>query len=254
MPVTVKFRGINLFTIKTVSSSKRLTEVLIPNALTSSPPETTNRKYHLDGSLARPHYAGVVIYAPDEGQHRLLSNSKVSIRETGGAEPDASLLLAHLPRLMSNELKVEKNKHKFSSVEVRGGTISVEPGPDPRREFEFAGLKVFDHVNVTFAGAQKVTLKIDQDDDIEFPPGTNAVVYVYNADDLLPNNDQLEEGEKSPDESIIDIDFKWLFLLLKPKNGTSLKEWSRGVLPCPISLDRNKTIAGSTCYPGAIEE
>jgi hypothetical protein len=244
-------------------SSGDLTSIFLPDCR-RYPPEGTGHSTgmeHLDGSNAYLHYQG--IHTPVKGlkPYHLFSNKRVRISGThDDAVPPVAVSLtdlARLPQLNGSDwnLDAPHPTHPRSTVTLEEVT-GVSTSYDTRfRPFEFPNNPdpVHDHVTVEFNapvtvevfGVEKFTLSDEKD------------AYIYNFDDETPDVGQLNSRRDSDIKEIIDHDFKWVYSLIRPRDGRSRREFTGGRLEAPFSvIDKPtmKSIFVSTCFPAVMND
>lgn len=252
MPVTVSFRGICLFAIQ----GGRLAEVLLPEAEFRQPRESKRTGRHVDDTPARPHFAGIFI--PRKLNHTEIGELDITIEGRDATDLPAAGELSHLPALPVggvDGLVVDRDA-PHASIKLKGGAITTTRA-NRDRAFEFLGqANRRDQVEVTYN--EFVTIRIGSLPPLDLDPDDNDQVYIFNFDDKKPKKPLIDDGKKAEGIVILDHDFKWHFLVAVPPgiDANKLERWSKGVLPCPVSVEPRgpKTVSGSTCYPATIVE
>lgn len=255
MAVTLNFRGILLF----CQRGEEIAEVRAP-ICSGVPAEgyTGNPNHeHLDHSVARPHYAGV--FYPDDptGQqhYHLDDRSRVTI-----GDPSAPKCRGNLHRLAPLDGYTWRRDDSYPHA-----AISLHGPPRARtsygglRNFDFPGhAAVHDRVHVAFPDSVEVAISGSNPASFRVENGN---LYVYNFDEFNPSEEQLNRPDEDDSNDIVDDDFKWLYSLVKPRDGRTRAEATGGILPAPVVVPRDPkllwalgTISVSTCFSAVLDE
>lgn len=268
MAVTVQFRGVVLFCTNDGETSTLLQDVRVPDCEDVVPPFGSKRGndcFHLDGTLARPHYAGILVAMNGKTLMRLpLRGSQVFIGDIDGATPDVTEAIGRVADISSLVGAAQQETLELDPDAVPSATVTLGPsnGKAPAVSMLTSGL------NFTLAGAEKLTLGLafEYESSIQLTTRVNgidvpvtipdaATVFVYNFDSPDPDAHQLEHQQPPTEPFMVDHDFKWIYTLLRPKSGP-LFAWDLGALPAPFwsrsAGIEARGIRVSTCFPGRI--
>ena len=264
MPITLEFRGVMLMCVEGPPEARLLRNILIPECEDTIPPfgsREGNIRYHLDGSVADAHYAGIMIIAPGAWpRHYPIRGSQVTIAGTRPGRPDVTAgigkshglaavtspggagplhVATSIPGATTLNLSLIATKCEPIFPDLGAGSLKlgVEDNlPSGLR------LTIDDAVTIQVAPENGTALGI------EVP--ANCRIIVYNADKQDPTPEDLVRIHLPINDFAVDHDFKWLYSLLEPDNAT-IAEWSHGCLPAPVyTRDRKMSIACprvSTC-------
>ena len=249
----VHFRGTMLY----CCANGLIDRILLPDAL-SAPPEGTGSgtgMRHLDDSRAILHYGGIhTPRHPSVGPYHPFRNKRITITGADDTAPSCDTLHM-IPRLEREIWRVEPS-HKRSEVIVRGAS-GVVTNYIASRHFVYLGIDDI-HDRVTFEFNTPVRIEVEGQPPIDLIG--DGVAYVYNFDERLPNEGDLNEGDDTDEDIVVDHDFKWVYSLVKPRNGKSRKAATGGFLPAPVSTTSATTrksmvttIYISTCFPAVID-
>jgi hypothetical protein len=264
MPITLEFRGVMLMCVQGPPEKRELSHILIPECEDAIPPFGSREgavRYHLDGSVADAHYAGIMIIAPGEWpRHYPVRGSQVTIAATRPGRPDITAGIGKSHGLAAvtspggaGPLHVAATSAGTTTVHLSLTATKCEP---ILPELGTGSLKLGVEDNL----ASGMQLTIDDAVTIQVTPenGTplgievpaNCRIIVYNADKQNPAPQDLVRIHLPINDFAVDHDFKWLYSLLEPVDDT-LAEWSHGCLPAPVyTRDRKMSIACprvSTC-------
>lgn len=258
MEVKVVFRGIMLFEVR----KGQVVRAYLPATDRPAPGQYECGK-HFDGSTAIEHFPGLLHYSKNLGRNYPLHQNRVAFE---------------LPSPPTTELLTGSSIDKIADL--------AQPKYSPCGELGMCGTSSVSFVDMKFPVApRKVETPTEVDVGVEFRlyPGSPALahrleltfdcslkvgindgtpafelqngdeLFIYNADKLSPDRDYLITSREITDELIVDHDFKWLYSLTKPKNG-SFEDWASDGLPCPKWRRSGgpRTVSVSTCFPGRI--
>ena len=268
--IEVHFVGPSLFVIE----AGMLDTVLVPDAAPGRTPRDGRPGEHADGSVARPHHAGVLLLRANGAEIARMEGGKASVRFDDGSGRGTPVQLEPVPALdevngssATDGLMLDVID-RFLAFDVRltGGAISAgKPSnvhwriDDPRgighRFRHKRGLIVTERWRTN---ADRVSVIVNGATVHELRPGERA--YVYNADRSTPTEADLDRPEQCPGGVLVDHDLKWLYSLTRPVDASmTLRDWAAhtgGELVAPITecdridLVATKTPQVSTCFAG----
>lgn len=260
MSVEVHFRGVMLFVAKS-GDKKQLERVILPAASSADTPrDSTSAGKHADDTGARPHFAGVAVFdAKGNVLYRaepLARNAAVTITAAGASGSTTcgfkqTHKLVPVKTVTSDgtshpyDLDVlpigdaELPKRAAATVTLHGGTV----GPSmvsPNSSMNWSVTEAFHKAH----GIHRVkpTLRCSWEANVasaelEVAPAPSGKtekftllpthkVFVYDIDDDVPTLKAVDALEKGMQPTMrVDDDFKWLYQLLRPKNGETLTKW-----------------------------
>jgi hypothetical protein len=266
----VEFRGVMLYCTELVDGARRLSQVLLPDAEGTSPPfdpEIDGRISHLDGSLAVPHYAGILV-VPKTGSSSIIpiSGARVQFKTDDAGTPDVTAVIeqfACLGRasgpgdpLVVKPFNVSADGPSQILVDAGSALSTMIPLGLAGYTSEFLG-KSDPALSLALTITSPLSLVITRPDGTTTTPiADDTRLYVFNYDQPFPDVEALHRVTPPSGGQLVDDDFKWIYALVKPKTG-DLKKWSKGTLPAPTlrkigSPVSARFITVATCWPGWI--
>ena len=252
MEIRIRFRGIMLF----VTEGAAIREVALPATETGQ----EKKPKHLDGSGKRRHHRGLIHKSAGSGKEQPYPLKAKSITWSQGTYRAPSTALTNLADLRRPKAS------PFGDLRYtpKTGTTRLDltfPCPPVRVSAEFLGEVRFSYYRDGPVFAQGLELGFDKEFDLR-PTGQEKPIsmkdgdclYVYNADKGGPSVDDLNKLAEPGLDFMEDDDFKWLYDILTPYNGT-MGNWAGGFLPAPKGMISSQSIgipSVSTCFPGWI--
>lgn len=284
MEYTIHFRGVAVF----VRSDDTITEVLFPNAETSTPPEGTKHPVtdpddgtvlteymlHADGTPAPKHYAGALIIGPNaERTYRKLFRRAVRIGDGGGARitgalrrelpplvdvidvPEYALRLLEAgqrsdPARVATRISLEGTIFSEHQSTLKWGLYGGRRGGSIDDNRFFAGAKVIFNAPDPFdILVTDLTGQTGADETIRLDRN-HREVYFYHFDSALPTVDQLTKPDHADPDFDVDHDFKWVYALLNRVNPDmdTWVKWLDGD-KFPAPVRAPTLVPVSTCFP-----
>lgn len=233
MGVRIEFRGVLLCR----SVGDDVVEVLLPNAKEAPPWVGGGSKpwKHPDRSDATLHHAGIAWrrHGSTVTEREPFARGRPVKIGTGARHPalDATMraAFADVATLMSGADLKRPNGSVWTSIDISGAG-RVVPGQEAVFPFDLEG-RVLQYLSfyVDF-DADRVGVSGVRPSEITFETGDDAIVFCYEKEDATL--DQLRhEGLHQCDREIIDADFRWLYSMLRPKQGST--PWPPPRLPAP---------------------
>ena len=254
MPGTIEFRGLSLFVL---NEDNTLARVLIPRSTEKDTPRDGSPGKHADDTTAKGHHLGILIISDKNSIHKriepLKPGAKLTVTEAGGTScavdrfADVVSLSQVCNSGSADDLELlpggEHSARVAASVEIKGGTLRGAKGSaiewdltdDYNPDHTFHKRKLT--LNAQWTATRDVTLDVagaGMGNDGSYPLPDKWRAYIYNVDKEKPVPKELDRDEScdhAQAHTLVDGDFKWLFQLLKPKSGKTLKQWLKGSTP-----------------------
>lgn len=233
MGVRIEFRGVLLCR----SVGDDVVEILLPNAKEAPPwVEGGGEPWkHPDASGATLHHAGIAWRR---------QGATVTVREpftrgrpvrigSGELHPalDATMRaeFADLATLMSGAELKRPNGSVWTSISISGAG-RVVPGQEAVFPFDLEGRTLRYLSFYVYLDADRVEVTGVTANAITFVSGDDVIVFCYEKEDATLA--QLRhEGMQKCEREIVDADFRWLYSMLRPKQGST--PWPPQKLPAP---------------------
>lgn len=264
MTITVQFRGVLM--LERERGRSHLKRVLVPLAEPGVVPRDATAAtpiVHADGTVATPHYSGIVVFDRATGQPvarvEPLRGEVRLVATTGNDTPrfDKPGSLPSLSRVTNRngghaaDLEVEPDatlgSYIAATVVATGGEMTPIPNGDSAHQWSFTeafrpGHGQNKRLALVFGWvAEAASVRIVPEPDPATCSGllkdgkgtmtfdaTRHVVFIYNADVPNPSLPYLERTDAAALGNLaMDVDFKWLYQLLRPADGKGLVNWYR---------------------------
>jgi len=234
MPVRIHFRGVCLFVVDK-GPPRTIAHVVLPHAgPTVIPREGTARK-HLDGSEARPHYSGFAVFrGSDTAPAIRVEPLRGAVHITGGTGACTAgnfKDFAGLDKINNNGtndlvLDLSEKDRVACVIDFQGGRIDGErPSRNPVtiKDPFGTGHGIKDRnlflTEVWTAHDDSATLVIE-DTGEKFDIGKDDRAFIYSFDATNPGETDLQgDDDCLSGTRLDDIDFKWLYQLVRPTTG-----------------------------------
>ena len=271
--IEVRIVGPCLFVI----DQKKLAGVVVPNAFKGTIPRDGTPGSHADGTVARVHYAGVLLLRPNGDVIDRYEGVLDEVVFDDGSQTPTTVDLEAVPPLdVVNdgggndrlELDILPEYTAFTASFV-GGEVGPKTKSNRKwavndpcgKNHRFRNKRTASRVSACRTRETDVVVSIDGSEVHALQ--NNERAYVYNADGRAPTERVLRRGEVCNGGTYPDHDYKWLYGVTRPADQSrTLKDWANrtgGKLLAPFTdcdpaqplriLARTTPLV-STCFGG----